>query len=96
MSRNTLEAVLVGPLSDVYCTEHGSFKPFLSDETKERIVRLLADHLDEVGWRVDRLEMVFELLRESSCGATCASSKSGGESVASELISAVRQRSSAA
>lgn len=96
MSRNTLEAVLVGPLSDVYCAEHGSFKPFLNDQTKERIVRLLADHLDEVGWRIDRLEMVFELLRESSCGATCASPESVGESVVSDIMPANSKKSSAA
>lgn len=51
---------------------------------------------DEVGWSIDRLEMVFELLRESSCGATCASSETVGESMISDITPAVRPRSSAA
>ena len=71
MTRETLQDLLVGPLRDVYCPEHHALKTSMSAATHERFTQVLTNHLDEVGWNVECLEQVFDLLRESSCGATC-------------------------
>lgn len=71
MARETVRDLLVGRLSEGYCAEHHALRAHMSAATHERLVELLGDHLDAVGWNLDCLDEVFAVLREGSCSAAC-------------------------